>query len=752
MSWAMIAKSRLSRRPPRSAPLHVLMVVGLAVLVLPNASPAGETRLFRLQSRAAFLKGTLDGIGIDSLGTLQLADQVVRLAEIGEPFLLTAAAHPDGWVVGTGNAGKVVLVGRDGRMRELFAAEQPEVFAVWADPDGTVFAGSSPDGKVYRFAAGEASVFFEPGETYIWGLARGAEGSLLVATGTEGRLYRVGADGRGEVIFDSEDTHLRSIKVLEGGDVLLGTAGEGLVIKLRRDGAAQTIYDAPHPEVVSFAADPEGFCYAAVLASEASLMDLGQRPKERDAGQGEAASGEANDAEQEPSVEVTLGLSDEAQAGTVGTRPAGFAGPRSEILRISPTGVVETLATFREETVYTLLWHRERLWVGTGLEGKVFSLQNHRPVLEKDVDERQVVALLVDTPGPAFATTNAAALYRIADRTERRGLYTSPALDAGQIARFGTLRWQGRLPSGTQLRFSFRSGMSAEPDRTWTAWAPPRSGPEIPLASLPAGRYVQWRAEFEAANGQSPRLSGVTLSYRQANLPPRIKSLEVLEPGQILVPANFNPAQQVYEPAHPNREGIFTTIEPTEAPRTGRMKTLWKRGYRTLRWEAEDPNEDQLVYELSFRGEGDGREWLTVATDIESDHYSFDATSLPDARYRFRLRAVDRRQSDDPEVQSAEEISEPVLIDHSPPKLESVAQRDGELRVEVADDWNPLREAVFSIDAEEWRPARASDGLLDGQRETLMVGAPEAGRLLLLRVTDAAFNVVTFDLSRSAGK
>jgi hypothetical protein len=41
------------------------------------------------------------------------------------------------------------------------------------------------------------------------------------------------------------------------------------------------------------------------------------------------------------------------------------------------------------------------------------------------------------------------------------------------------------------------------------------------------------------------------------------------------------------------------------------------------------------------------------------------------------------------------------------------------------------------------------DGLIDGQTETLLVEAGNPGGLLLLRVTDAAYNVVTFNLSEA---
>ena len=109
-----------------------------------------------------------------------------------------------------------------------------------------------------------------------------------------------------------------------------------------------------------------------------------------------------------------------------------------------------------------------------------------------------------------------------------------------------------------------------------SAESSPSGGSEIPLSGVGSGRYLQWRAELAAAGGRSPSLREVTISYRQANLPPRIASFTALPPGQILVPANFNPSNQVFEPAHPNRQGIFTTLEAR--PRNGetRLKPLWK--------------------------------------------------------------------------------------------------------------------------------------------------------------------------------
>ena len=812
----------------RLAALAVTMLA-FAALASTTAARASDVKLFRLQSQQAFLRGQLAGMSVDTLGTLRLAPKAERLTALAEPFVLSAAVHPDGWVVGTGNSGKVLLVGRDGKVKELFATAEPEVFAVWVDPKGTVYAGSSPNGKVYRYRDGKATVWFEPKQTYIWQLlgiesGRKGESDLLVATGTQGKLFRVtaprdgdkagaeptqgeptkgepaksepakGEPAKGELFWDASDTHVRSLAALPDGGFLAGTAGEGRIVRLSAKGEARTLFDAVEPEVVALAVAPDGTAWAAAVASEASQVPLGAPPpppspvKESQGKGGQPTVGQGEPADQGEAT-VVVGT---ASGQPVGTRPPGFGGPRSEILCIDQAGNVTSVARLQDDTIHSLLWLGDRLWVGTGLEGKLFTLHDTDLVLEADVEEKQVMALLPDAGraggkgNPAFATTNAAAFYRTGAEV-RDGNYTSPVLDAQQIARFGSFRWMGEAPPGATLRFSFRSGIAAEPDATWSPWTAPREGREIALTGVPSGRYLQWKLEAGAGPGvASPQLTAAEVSYLQTNLAPRITSLDAMDPGQILVAFNFNPSGQAYEPAHPNRDGIFTTLE--EAPEGGedRLKTLWKQGYRTLRWKAEDPNSDDLTYTLSFRPEGakegaatggtdgaagtDGHAgteghgterhdggaraadagWMPMAQDLTDSYYSFDETALPDGVYRFRLLVTDGKDEKPAEGLTDARISEPVVVDHTPPRLVAVHREGDHLVAEVEDAWNPLREASASIGAGAWQPATPQDGLLDGKHELLTIAAPKGAALVILRVMDAAFNTTTFDLTEAA--
>jgi len=319
-------------------------------------------------------------------------------------------------------------------------------------------------------------------------------------------------------------------------------------------------------------------------------------------------------------------------------------------------------------------------------------------------------------------------------------------LDAGQVARFGSFRWEGDLPRDAATLLEVRSGLSLQPDATWTDWRQAGDAMEMPLADLAHGRYVQWRATLRGDGHGGPRWRAAELSYRQENLKPQIESFEALAPGEILVPTSYNPQNQTFEPWSPNKEGIFTSLRPEQTNGEGRLKTLWKKGYRTVQWSAKDANDDTLEYAVSFRRTGSD-DWLPIVDELDDTYFSFDSTVLPDGVYRFRLTASDRPGQGDVNALVDEEISEEVVIDHTVAQLVSKKRNGKTIEVELQDAASPLREVVYSIDAGDWHDAVATDGLLDGRREVVRVEVPEEARLVILRVTDAAFNVVTFDLT-----
>jgi len=714
------------------------LVAGAAVAAAAWAAPV---KIFRAQNAADFGKGEPDGVAIDASGVLRLAPRAVEVASLEEPFALALAPWGDGWAVGTGNEGRVLRVSRDGEVSTLFDAEETEVFALWPDSKDRLVVGTSPEGKIWEIGRdGAATELFDPDGAYVWGLARGGDGALWVATGSPGRLYRKAGDAEPEIVWEGGAHHVRTLLPQADGSLLFGTAGDGRVLRWK-DGALRTLFDSELTEVVALDRAANGDLWIALLSSEASFVDLTPRPSNPSSSSSSSAEG----SDPQPVVTVDEGF-------MIGSRAPGSRGPRSELWRRLASGALERVWSSTDETIFDLWADGDRLWFGTGLDGRLYLLEGGRARVVKRFDAKQIVALAPGQDGPVALTTNGAALWRFDGGREAAGTYTGPALDAGQLARFGVFRWQGDLPRGAALAASFRSGFSSEPDETWSDWSAPAEGDEIPLAGLDPGRFVQYRLELSGGKGEGPRVVATELSYRQENLRPEIDSFGALDPGQILVPAGFNPTDQLFEPTSPNREGIFETLTPV-APRDERTKAVFKKGWRTLRWSASDPNGDDLRFRLEVRPEGDADGWIELADDLSGTSWPFDATALPDGLYRFRLSASDEPgQGRSGSGLVATRESDAVTVDHSPPELLGVERRKGVLVAKVRDLASPLRSAEFSIDGAEWEDAQVEDGLLDGRGEAVVIdGIAADARLVLLRLTDASFNVKTFDLG-SAGR
>lgn len=722
----------------RKALVPWLLWLGTGFLGVAGASPV---RFFQWNSPNSHGEARLLGVSVSAEGVLELAPRFGRRVALEAPEAYAVAATATGWAVGTGEPARVIFLDRDGSVREVAELPDRHVMALAEDGNGAVLVGTAPQGRVFRARPGAVEELFETGASYVWALARSpSEGAVWVATGNPGRLIRYVEGGKSEVLFESREAHLRSLRWLRNGSVVFGTSPLGRVQRYRPDTkAVETVFDSDLEEVVGLEELPSGALLAALNAGDPAGPET---PVLAGSSSPAPASGS------EPVPVVTVEISAPTSAPSL--RPSG-ARSRSELVEISLRGSFRTLWQSAEDTIHGLQADGEGVWIGTGKNGRLWQLSGREVRRVHDLEDRFIVGFASAREARVAATTQAPALwYFEAVREAREGIYESEVVDAGQPAAFGELRWRGELPSGSRVRVAARTGWSREIDGTWSPWSPWQET----LPELPIGRFAQLRIELRGSPGKSPRLVSWDWAYRQVNLPPVVERIQVLEPGQILVPASFNPADQVYEPASPNRDGIFTTLEPA-LPRDERMKTLWRRGWRTVRWKAVDPNQDELRGSLAVRREEPGKApgpWLEVVRDVSSESVSFDASVLPDGLYRFRLQVSDLRTSGEQEALESEAVSELVIVDHTPPRLEERDRSPTSIVFELVDGASPLREVSVSFDGKPWTALVPQDGLLDGRRERFRVELPAGSRWIVIRAGDAAFNFATFELGEGGGR
>jgi hypothetical protein len=91
------------------------------------------------------------------------------------------------------------------------------------------------------------------------------------------------------------------------------------------------------------------------------------------------------------------------------------------------------------------------------------------------------------------------------------GTFTSSVFDAGRVATWGSANWTANLPANTTMVVQTRSGNTATPDATWSAWTTVINGGTV---ASPAARYLQYQIIFTTTDPTATAtLSSITFLY-----------------------------------------------------------------------------------------------------------------------------------------------------------------------------------------------------------------------------------------------
>lgn len=714
---------------------------------------AASATFWTVATQAEFLKGNATNLAIDRDGRLTLGPAIEQIAETSAPVLWAivpaksaGGAAGAGYFVGSGNEGKVLRVTGDGKVSVFFDTGELEVHALAAAPDGGLYAGTSPDGKVYRISAnGQSAVLFDPEDKYIWDLATDAQGALYVATGDKGVIYRVTPDGKGAPFYRTRATHAMALAFDRDGHLLAGTGSPGRVFRIDATGKGFVLLDSSHREVRALRLGSDGSVYAAAL-SDRPASSGGDTSNDR--------VGDEPQPSATPSVSTEITAIAIVDAGQAGVTPVPSREPRARqekgaIYRILPDGISDVVWGTEQDLPYDLAVNPQgTILVATGGEGRLFhaSPAAMSATLLGRVGAQQVTAIFAAGNGEyLFATANPGKLFRLSASRAGRGTYESDVRDAATVASWGTISWRGQ-PSGGRIEISTRTGNTATPDDTWSDWSAPYANSDGDTIVSPKARYLQWRAVLIGAKGDSsPVLTSVTTAYLPRNLRPDVESITVHPAGTVFQKPFSTGEFEIagLENAPDDRRQMAAQAGQTPAPMLGRR--MYQKGLQTFVWKAEDPNDDQLLYDVLYRREGDTA-WKALARGLQDPIVVWDTTSVPDGTYVVKIAASDAASNSPGTALAGERESTSFEIDNTPPRITLAGDgRDGgRLRFTVRDDHSPVQRVEYSLEGERWRVVYPTDGIPDSRTEEFEIGlGGNAGRAVIIRATDAMNNTAT---------
>jgi WD40 repeat protein len=737
---------------PTALCVTVLFAAGIA---LSAATPTFWT----VSTQLDFLKGDVQDLSIDSDGRVFLGPSATLVAETSAPFLWSVVAGEDGTLwAGSGNEGKVLKVGKDGKVTTFFDAPELEVHAIAAAPKGGIYAATSPDGKIYAVAAdGTSRTLFDPEDKYIWALAVDKSGNVFAATGDKGVIYKITPDGQGTRFYKTTTTNVVSLAFARDGSLVAGTESPGRVFRIDPSGKAFVLLDSPYREIHSVRVTEDGTIYAAAVSgTEGSSREDRSAPEPPTDSTRPPVASVTTEVTAITVMDSPVGTSTAMGSGRGARRPA-----RGAIYRIRTDGLWDTLWETGDDSPYDLLVEPDgSVLVGTGTEGKIFRIVGNpaRTTLLARAAARQVTTLLRDTSGRIVgATSNPGKLFALSSAPAKRGSYDSDVRDAGTVASWGAIRWRANARAG-QVQVFTRSGNTATPDETWSGWSKAYTQPDGEQIASPNARYLQWRAVLVAddSSNPGPTLTSVTAAYLPRNLRPEVSGITVHPPGTVFqrpfstgeleiagFEDNTSDGRQPVQTPPPTGGGT-----PAAPPSPALGRRVYQKGLQTIVWKADDENDDRLQFDVSYRREGETA-WKVLKRGIWDPIFVWDTTSVPDGTYFVKIAASDAPSNSPGAALVGELESVNFDVDNTPPKVEvQPAARNGSrttIAFTVRDEQSPVQRVEYSTDASRWRLVYPKDGIPDSRREEFEVSLEEAesGRSVIIRATDAMSNVAT---------
>ena len=275
----------------------------LILLLIATPVWAVQTSHWNHTGEADFKKGTMHNVVATNLGDVKLSRAVKTIleenAKVSAVYAMVEAG--DGTIYAATGPHGVLLKVKDDKAAPIAQFEDnSSVFALLIDPTGSLIVGVSGEkGKVYKLdkPSNEGSkpveIFADDEVQYIWALQQTPDGNLYVATGPNGKLFEVKADGTKSILMTSDESNLLSL-LSDGKETLyVGTDPNGLVYRVnRKTKDIFVLFDAPESEISCLALDRKGNLYVGTAeATEPSAAKPLALPAVEKAGRPEGTGG-----------------------------------------------------------------------------------------------------------------------------------------------------------------------------------------------------------------------------------------------------------------------------------------------------------------------------------------------------------------------------------------------------------------------------------------------------------------------------
>jgi hypothetical protein len=186
----------------------------------------------------------------------------------------------------------------------------------------------------------------------------------------------------------------------------------------------------------------------------------------------------------------------------------------------------------------------------------------------------------------------------------------------------------------------------------------------------------------------------IDVAYQLPNLPPKITSVTVT-PGEV------------------------SSLTGQAGPDTQKY---------SIAWEASDPNDDALSYNVYFRT-GARSPWILMKEKLPSAAHEWETRTVADGTYQVKVEASDALANPPGAGRTSSRVSDPVVVDTSAPVIgdlkTGVDGRDVKVEMKVVDRTGVIASASYAIDSSaDWQTVLPSDNIADSPEESFRFTIP----------------------------
>lgn len=764
-----------------------------------------ETRVVRLQNEASAWSACFDSrgrllVGAGSGRIYRISDTGFEIEyDTGELLVTSLVAVGELVYAGTLPNGKVFRRGPDGKWAELVKLESPNVWALGAAADGTVYAAGGKPARVFRILpGGQAATVFESEAEHVYTLDVISRDELLIGTAAPAHLIRL-KKRKGTVLFDFGDGEVRA--VLRRGDTIYAAVNQKIgmfphealkaltprgAIKPGQDKKEEYLFD---PIIVL--SDPitgkwEGKVTIDDLGVEANVTvqlkndngrvtgtvssDISEEKLEvkgtwdKDAGkltfEGEAQGAtfkiEAKlTAEDQLEGEVTLEFEGNTVKGKLELRrtekPKEVEKPVERPAQKPPEPPQQPPAQQPPQAPKP----PEMRGLSGPVKSSVWRLtpSHSEPVLDFNA---YLTALAPAVDGVFVATNFSGRVYKVLDSRgyelwfdTRENAVAGFAVQEGRLralllADKGRVALIGDKPAAKGIyvtRFFDTRFVSHWGQLTVTASGPLEARTRTGNVAMRDDLYSDWSEPLVKFPAKITSPKGRYLQVKLTLTDPKtvVESLSVAYKNENQRP-RVSDVRVDYVPLPQPGEPPPAPAQPGgSGPRVGQPHSSLKR----ISWAAQDPDGDVLVFRIFYRPE-DGTVWVPLTPDpVPINQFQWTTESVPDGKYILRVSASDERSNLKEEALEGDFETGTVIVDNTAPVVKLDEPKGATITGVATDRTSNIARLEYQVDGGEWKTVLCKDGVFDAPRETFeikLAGLGPGKHVVYVRAFDQEMN------------